>query len=32
MKNVALLCRNLEKKGYGTVGGRTIEGEAVRVA
>jgi hypothetical protein len=32
MKNMALLRRYLEKKGYGTVGGRTIEGEAVRVA
>jgi hypothetical protein len=30
MKNMALLRRYLEKKGYG-VGGRVIDGEAVRV-
>jgi hypothetical protein len=32
MKNMALLRRCPENKGYGTVGGRTIEGEAVRGA
>jgi hypothetical protein len=32
MKNMALLRRYLEKKGYGSLGGKIIEGEAVRVS
>src|SRR5262252_5800240 len=32
MKNMALLRRYLERKGYGPLGGKIIEGEAVRVS